>query len=765
MKVTFLSPKIAISLVVMVLMLAGCLPVVRLWLPKASALTPVSVQSGYYMGDGSSGHAITGLGFAPEFVLVKADTTAGVAVFKTNQMPSNNMAFMSAVADNTGSNLVLDADGFTVGAHASVNNSQVRYTWVAFAGSDCTSNGVMCINSYTGDGTFSQSVSTGFQPDFVMNKRTTAVAAHFHTASQPNNETLFFINAVRHTAGSYIQSFGSSSFSVGSSDNGSGSTYNFVAFQNSANIFHEGSYGGNSTDDRSVTGAGFAPSIAFVKNASNSTANNTYGVMNTGPSYGDNSTFLTATANGTNHIQALQSDGIQVGTSVYVNSVGDTYYWLAFGGAPPAAATPDTHFGMTTGSYTGSGTAQSITGIGFQPDLVMIKDESANYQVFRTSLMRGDLTSYFSNTPTNFTGGITSINSTGFSVGTNANVNTSGNTYHWQAFSGAWNPETNAGSTDFAIGVYTGNGTDNRSITGMPWQPDMVTVRKNGIDPGVWRSSAHSGDASSYFHSLTDATDFIQALNSDGFEIGLGSTVNTANTLYYWFAFKNSSGFAAGSYTGNGADNRNITSVGFQSDLVWVKRSTAFPGVSRPSDLTGDSTQFFRNDANAADYIQAITSTGFQVGANNSINAGGGTYRYVAWRDVPPTVISLTITSDGVVSYGTVAAGTSRSTIDVSDTQTVANDGNVAEDINIKTDEPAGWALGSSAGVDIFAHEFSTTSGSSWTLFTAANSYQALITNMAASDTQNFDLRLTMPTQSTSDTQKSITVTLQAVQH
>lgn len=724
----------------------------------------LSTQSGYYMGNGTSSRSITGLGFAPDFVLIKADTTAGAAAFKTSLMPGANMAVVTATADNTASNLILDSNGFTVGASASVNTANVRYTWIAFKGSDCTATGIFCVGQYTGTGAATKTVNTGFQPNFVMVKRTTAVAAHFHTASQPANETLYLINAIRDTTGNFIKTFGSSGFDVGVTDNAASGVYTYIAFKNTANTFAEGTYAGNAADYRNITGVGFQPDIVMVKNATNATANSTSPVMSNPASYGDNATVLSATANAANYIQNVQSDGFQVGTNVFVNGTGDTYYWVSFKGVPPPLASGT--FKMKTGTYTGNGTGQSISGLGFTPDLVIIKDNSTNYQVFRTSLMKGDTTAYLSNAVANFAIGITAMDIDGFTLGASTIVNTSANTYHWQAFGGAWNPETKSGAADFAVGALTGNGLDNRNITGLPWQPDFVAMKRNSTSAGVWRSSAMAGDLSTLFGASPEAANYIQTLNSDGFQIGSNAAVNTSASLMYWFSFKNGSGFAAGSYTGNSTDNRNITGVGFQPDLVWVKRSTAVNGVSRPSSLSGDTTQYFANLANVTDRIQDLNSDGFQVGGNQTeTNAASGIYRYIAWRDILNIAVSVSITTDGTVSYGTLGSGQNTSTVQLTDTQTAKNDGNVTADLNIKTDAPAGWSIGASPGSDIFVHEFSVSGGNNWTKFLTQDTYQSLATNLAADATQNFDLRFTAPNPSTSASQKTLTITVQAVQH
>lgn len=130
--------------------------------------------------------------------------------------------------------------------------------------------------------------------------------------------------------------------------------------------------------------------------------------------------------------------------------------------------------------------------------------------------------------------------------------------------------------------------------------------------------------------------------------------------------------------------------------------------------------------------------------------------------------ISVTVT-DGSVSYGTLAAGDSKSTIssDLNDTQTATNSGNVAEDFNIKGQNSTNWTLASSAGTDQYSHKFcAATCAAPPTNFTAlTTSYQTLASNKAAAGTQTFDLQITVPSPSTVYTQQSVDVTVQAVIH
>lgn len=123
--------------------------------------------------------------------------------------------------------------------------------------------------------------------------------------------------------------------------------------------------------------------------------------------------------------------------------------------------------------------------------------------------------------------------------------------------------------------------------------------------------------------------------------------------------------------------------------------------------------------------------------------------------------------ADGSVAYGTLATNTSAGT-NGSDTQTVTNGGNVAEDFNIRGQNSANWTLGASAGVDTYVHQFCTaTCGSAPTNYTKlTTSYAALgAGNVAANGTQTFDTYITTPTSSSVFTQQSVDVTVQAVAH
>jgi len=126
--------------------------------------------------------------------------------------------------------------------------------------------------------------------------------------------------------------------------------------------------------------------------------------------------------------------------------------------------------------------------------------------------------------------------------------------------------------------------------------------------------------------------------------------------------------------------------------------------------------------------------------------------------------IALTVT-DGSIAYGSLDLGTSTSTLaaGINDMQTVTNTGSVAEDFNIKGTSTADWILAGSITTDQYKHEFSTTTGSTWTVLTL--NYASAATNIASSSTANLDLQITVPSDTTHFGAQNPNVTVQAVIH
>ncbi len=132
--------------------------------------------------------------------------------------------------------------------------------------------------------------------------------------------------------------------------------------------------------------------------------------------------------------------------------------------------------------------------------------------------------------------------------------------------------------------------------------------------------------------------------------------------------------------------------------------------------------------------------------------------------------ISVVITSNGSVPYGTVALSGSKSSTDVSATQSAVNNGNITEVFNIKTStatSSAGtWTIGSATGsVDVYMHQFATSTASPiWRTWTAQDTYAAATGSIAVNSTTTIDLKIGIPSSVSEYSAKSISVTVQATQ-
>jgi len=623
--------------------------------PAKAQTSPFSLQTGYYMGNGSDNRQITNIGFQPDLVLVKDNTTVGNdgILWRSSVMTGERTAKFEAEADLTTNAIQsLDATGFTLGTSTDVNASNVPYFWMAFGGSSCDNNGNFCVGSYTGNAG-QQAVTTGFQPDLVIVKSsTTNVAALWKSSSMSTTGSNYFINT-NQVSGEYLKTFNTDGFNIGNNSavNANGVTYWFVAFRETPNFMDVGTYSGNATDNRNInssidSGLSFEPNLVWTKAASLTTP--VTAAFSISENYGDRSFFPTDTASAANNIQLLSpSGGFQVGTTNNVNASGVTYYYVAFGGALDHTANGT--FTMANGTYTGTGALQSVSSIGFDPDLVLIKSSSGTnqYAVFKTKLMAADNTAYLAAATTNFSGGI-SLGTNSFSVGTSTIVNTSGATYQWIAFGNAWKPDTNTGAADFLIGMYIGDGLDNRNITRLPFQPDFISTKRVGSTAGVFRTDTMIGDLSASFATAAETTNYIQSILPNGFQRGNNATVNTSGNIYHYFAFKEGTNFVIGSYTGNGAA-RDITDVGFQPDLLWVKKATggtARAGMLTTSQVPVGTSLYFLNTAQVTNRITGLLPAGFSLGTGTEVNENGFLYRYLAWRIPQPGTLFADIVDE-----------------------------------------------------------------------------------------------------------------------
>jgi hypothetical protein len=121
---------------------------------------------------------------------------------------------------------------------------------------------------------------------------------------------------------------------------------------------------------------------------------------------------------------------------------------------------------------------------------------------------------------------------------------------------------------------------------------------------------------------------------------------------------KGSKYFNTVTYTGNGVGGTNITGVGFQPDLVWIKRRSATEYHVWNDAVRGVPKNLYSNVNNAEDtgnLMSAIISDGFTVQTDASVNGSGSTYVAWNWLGANTTVSNTSGTITSTVSANTTS--------------------------------------------------------------------------------------------------------------
>ena len=324
--------------------------------------------------------------------------------------------------------------------------------------------------------------------------------------------------------------------------------------------------------------------------------------------------------------------------------------------------TPSEHF--NTVLYDGNGGTNNITGVGFQPDLVWIKQRDTaveNHNWYDSS--RGIRNFIVSNsTAANVLGSVNRLNafdSDGFTVGSDNEINDTGSKYVawcWKANAGTTvsNGDGNITSTvqvnqaaGFSIVQYTGTGSNVQVGHGLGTAPTMV-IFKNVSDAVNWYVWTTATGSLIRIEGLNTTS---QAVTS-GLSTTLGtSTIDFTNTGdysasgkdYIMYCFADKPEYSkVGTYTGNGSTAGPIINTGFEPAWLMIKvisggtdswfivdnkRQTSNP---RDERLFANSTAVEASEAGAKiDFF----SNGFQSvgtgGGSGSGQVNGNGYEYI----------------------------------------------------------------------------------------------------------------------------------------
>jgi len=337
---------------------------------------------------------------------------------------------------------------------------------------------------------------------------------------------------------------------------------------------------------------------------------------------------------------------------------------------------PNLHF--NTKLYTGNGSTQNITGIGFQPDWTWIKARAASgtgndnhsvCDVVRTKGSYGhpsiypNLTSAEYN-PSSGNEVITDFISDGFALGGNENSNYNSNTYaswNWKAGgTGSSNTDGSITSTvsanttaGFSIVKYTGNGTAGATIGhGLGATPAMI-IEKITSSTGDWLVYHHKNTSSPETDFLRFSTDAAtqdeltvwndQAPTSSVFYVGSESTVNGNGNNFIAYCFAEKKGFSKfGSYTGNGNADGPFIYTGFKPAFVIIKRTNSakdwfiWDNKTAPRNVTNAYLRVNTNGAAGSyDWLDFV-SNGIKIrNTSDGASGSGDTYIYMAFAENP----------------------------------------------------------------------------------------------------------------------------------
>jgi hypothetical protein len=326
----------------------------------------------------------------------------------------------------------------------------------------------------------------------------------------------------------------------------------------------------------------------------------------------------------------------------------------------PTVVQGDDYF--NTVLYTGTGSSLGVTGVGFQPDWVWIKERSGAADHGLYDAVRGttkQLESNNTDAETTEATGLTAFGSDGFTVGALAQLNTSADTYvawNWKANgAGVSNTDGTISSTvsvsttsGFSIVEYTKLADGNSVGHGLGVTPAFI-IQKITSGTGGWlalHQNMNAGGLTSGYLLLntTDAfasnANVFTAVTSTTFTVG--SVISNADQIVYCFA--EVEGFSKiGSYTGNGSTDGPFVYTGMRPAFVLIKNITASGywvmfDVAR-NTYNAMTAQLWPNGDDAEDNSHGVidaVSNGFKLrNVVAGYNDNASVYIYMAFASNP----------------------------------------------------------------------------------------------------------------------------------
>jgi hypothetical protein len=329
------------------------------------------------------------------------------------------------------------------------------------------------------------------------------------------------------------------------------------------------------------------------------------------------------------------------------NASGQTYIYIAIRRGPMKVPTVGTSV-FSPVARTGTGTATSISGVGFVPDFFLSQNRNAPGDpgpASSLSIVLSRLTNlkFLRTQQTNAEGDsteVTSWNQSGVSLSadTYGRVNdTSVNTINY--FMGR-------APSFMDVVCYTGDDTASRNIShNLNVTPELIILRRRNAIRNWYVYSSSINEDRLYLHSpdaasAGDRAGFLPELpTSTQFTVG-GDNSNSSNQPFISYLFATCAGVSkVGSYTGTGTTLQVNCGFTGGARFVLIKRTDDtgnwFVWDTARGIIAGDDPYLLLNSSAAevtnTDYIDSY-SPGFELSstAPSAINASGGTFIFLA---------------------------------------------------------------------------------------------------------------------------------------
>jgi len=513
-----------------------------------------------------------GLGIVPEMIILKRTVSADDwYVYHKDLGNSTRISLNSDAAKVTGTG-VWDSTTPTSSVFSLQNQAGGAHIAYCFA----SQAGLSKVGSFTGNGTSSKIIETGFRVGWVLIKNTdTAYRWYLLDDKRGGSSRLFANNNDPANTNQKTVKFLENGFEITTSDaevNKSGETMIYLAFASDgstttpslASSFSATENTSPSTNQ--AIAAGFTPDMAWIKGSTigsgNPTAwgqydtirgdgmtlqsdnNGAEGNYNTHPS-GDLAMKFTSTGYNT---PPLVNNNVNNASDDYIN-----YFWKAGGlasinttGTITSIVSANAAAGISVVKYIGNNTSGATIahGLSSAPEMMIVKrlDSSGDWDVYHSALGATKYTILDTDQASLTASNIwndTAPTSTVFSVGNHASVNASGGSYIAYLFTSI---------TGFSkVGSYTGANPSAVSVN-LGFNPDMVIIR-NSSNTGDWivydKQRSPTGNFDDYVLLNTTGAQGTTGGNwvtptATGFDTNGsgGSWTNANGDTYLYLAFK-----------------------------------------------------------------------------------------------------------------------------------------------------------------------------------------------------------------------------------